>query len=164
MVRVNWCFATTWLVLTYNFGNMEADNVEHLGHHGAVHEGVQGVDVQRGDVVHLEVKSIEEGKLRKKMQRSSLLFGGQNLFGSFKHFLFFTRTILNSSFSSSYPGTIHHILRPTVVQNSQRGKELNKFCPPISSDDLCLFFCIYPSSIIKRDRLKTYLLIIKKNI
>ena len=75
------------MVLTYNFGNMEADNVEHLGHHGAVHEGVQGVDVQRGDVVHLEVKSIEEGKLQKKMQRSSLLFGGQNLFGSFKHFV-----------------------------------------------------------------------------
>ena len=26
-------------------------------------------------------------------------------------------------------------------------KELNKFCPPNRSDDLCLFFCIYPSSM-----------------
>ena len=31
-------------------------------------------------------------------------------------------------------------------QNSQHCEELNTFCPPNSSDDLCLFFCIYPSS------------------
>ena len=30
---------------------------------------------------------------------------------------------------------------------SQRGKELNKFCPPISSEDLCLFFCLYSFSM-----------------
>ena len=27
------------------------------------------------------------------------------------------------------------------------GKELNKFFPPNRSDNLCLFFCIYPSSM-----------------
>ena len=32
---------------------MEADDIEHLGHHGAVHKGVQRVDMQRGNVVHL---------------------------------------------------------------------------------------------------------------
>ena len=26
---------------------------------------------------------------------------------------------------------------------------MNEFCPPNSSDDLCLCFCIYPSSISK---------------
>ena len=36
------------------------------------------------------------------------------------------------------------------VQNSWRGKELNKFCPPKSSDDLCLFFCNYSSSMTER--------------
>ena len=29
----------------------------------------------------------------------------------------------------------------------QCGKELNKFCSPNSSDDLCLLFCLYPSSM-----------------
>ena len=27
------------------------------------------------------------------------------------------------------------------------GKELNKLCPPDSSDDLYIFFCLYPSSM-----------------
>ena len=31
------------------------------------------------------------------------------------------------------------------MQNSWCCKELIKFCLPNSSDDLCLFFCIYPS-------------------
>ena len=33
------------------------------------------------------------------------------------------------------------------LKNSQHGKELNKFCLPNDSDEHCLFFCIYPSSI-----------------
>ena len=53
------------------------------------------------------------------MQRSFLLFGGQNLFNSYC-----TRTILknrmNSSFSSNHPGAIHPILQIVLVQNSQR--------------------------------------------
>ena len=32
-------------------------------------------------------------------------------------------------------------------QNSQRGKELNKFCRPNRCDDLCLCFSLHPSSI-----------------
>ena len=62
-----------------------------------------------------------------------------------------------SSYSSCHPGAIftflpvihgaiHPFLHSILVQNSQRVKELNKFCPPNSSDDLCLFFCINPSS------------------
>ena len=30
-------------------------------------------------------------------------------------------------------------------QNSWRGKELNKICPPNRRDDLCLCFCLHPS-------------------
>ena len=40
---------------------------------------------------------------------------------------------------------LHAMLLIVLVQSSQRGKELNQFCPPSSSDDLCLLFCIYPS-------------------
>ena len=54
--------------------------------------------------------------------------------------------MMNSSFSSNHPGTIHTIRQIVLVQNSQCGKELNQFCPPNSSDVLCLFFCISPSS------------------
>ena len=34
------------------------------------------------------------------------------------------------------------------LQNSQYGKELTITCSPNSSDDLCLSFCIYPSSTV----------------
>ena len=34
------------------------------------------------------------------------------------------------------------------VQNRKRGKELNKFCPPNGSDDLCVVFCINPYSVM----------------
>ena len=52
-----------------------------------------------------------------------------------------------SSFSSCHPGAIHPFLQIILVQISLRGKELNKFRPPNRSYDLCLFFCIYPSSM-----------------
>ena len=55
---------------------------------------------------------------------------------------------MKSSFSSNHPGAIHPIFQFILVQNSWRGKELNTFCPPNSSDDLCLFLLFfYPSSI-----------------
>ena len=44
-------------------------------------------------------------------------------------------------------GRIHPILQIVRVKNSQRGKELNQFCPPNSSNSLCLLFCINPSSM-----------------
>ena len=43
---------------------------------------------------------------------------------------------MNSSFFSYHPGAIHPFLYIILVQNSQRGKELNLFRPPNSSDDL----------------------------
>ena len=49
---------------------------------------------------------------------------------------------MKSSFSSNHPGAIHPILQIVLVQNCQGGKELNKFCPPNSSNDCCLFFYI----------------------
>ena len=49
----------------------------------------------------------------------------------------FNRT--NSSFSSNHPVAV---LKIVLMQNSQLGKEFNKFCPSNSSDDLCLFFWI----------------------
>ena len=35
-----------------------------------------------------------------------------------------------------------------LVQNSLRGKKLKKLCPFSISDDLCLFFCKNPSSMV----------------
>ena len=40
-------------------------------------------------------------------------------------------------------------LSKLLRQNSKRGKELNKFCPPNRRDDLCLAFCFNPSSMPK---------------
>ena len=53
---------------------------------------------------------------------------------------------MNSSFSfkSSRCNSSYSSNRP--VQNSQRDKELNKFCLLNTNDDLCLF--IYPSSMV----------------
>ena len=44
---------------------------------------------------------------------------------------------------------IHPFLQIIRMQNSYRGKELHKFRPPNSSYDLCLLFCINPSSMLK---------------
>ena len=38
-------------------------------------------------------------------------------------------------------------INPILQNRSAVGKELNKFFPPNRSDNLCLFFCIYPSSM-----------------
>ena len=52
------------------------------------------------------------------------------------------KNIMNSSFSSNLHSVVHPVFSIILVQNSQRGKELNKFCPPNSSDDLSLLFCL----------------------
>ena len=57
---------------------------------------------------------------------------------------------LNSSFFSNYPSAIHSFIQNFPMHNSQRGKEFNKLFPPNRSDDLCLFFCPYPSSMPPR--------------
>ena len=58
------------------------------------------------------------------------------------------KKVMNSSYSSFCPHVIHPILKIILVQNSQRGKEMNRFCPPNSCVDLCLLFCLYPSSVL----------------
>ena len=55
--------------------------------------------------------------------------------------------MMNLSFSSDNHGAIHTSLQFILVQNSWYFKELNTFCHPSSSDDLCLIFCIDPSSM-----------------
>ena len=72
--------------------------------------------------------------MQERKQRSSLLFGGQDLFYSMQRLL----ARIKSSYSSN---------RPRAEYSSLGGKELNQFCPPNSSDDLCLLFCLYPSSM-----------------
>ena len=42
---------------------------------------------------------------------------------------------------------IHPIFHIFLVQNRSHGNELNKFCPLNISNDLYLFFCIYPTSL-----------------
>ena len=61
------------------------------------------------------------------------------------------------SFSSNHPGANHPILQIVLVQNSQRGKKMNKLCSRNSSDDLCFFFCIYISSYGSSELLGFYL-------
>ena len=82
------------------------------------------------------------------MQRSSLQFWEQNLFNSLPYYLFCTRKILkkmmNSSFSSNHPGAIYPILQIQCKIDSSARSLINSV-PPNSGDDLCLFFCIYPS-------------------
>ena len=41
-----------------------------------------------------------------------------------------------------------HRRRINAEEKAKRGKEWNKFCPPSSSDDLSLLFCINPSSML----------------
>ena len=55
---------------------------------------------------------------------------------------------IHSSSSFYHPGAIHSFLHTIWVQISQCGKKLNKFCPPNSSDDLCLILCINSSSMV----------------
>ena len=45
--------------------------------------------------------------------------------------------------NSSWRNSSYSSYRPTTKQR----KELNKFCPLNKSDDLCLFFCSYPSTL-----------------
>ena len=51
-------------------------------------------------------------------------------------------------FCWNYPGANHPFLQIVQVKSSYRGKELNKFCPPNGSDDLCFFFFIHPLSML----------------
>ena len=54
---------------------------------------------------------------------------------------------LFATYLSTRPGANQPILRIILVQNSKGGKELKKFFPPKSSDDLCHVFCTNPSSM-----------------
>ena len=95
---------------------------------------------------------IEEESIQKKGQRSSLVFGGQNVFNSLPRLLFFARTILknmmNSSFSLNHPGAIHPIFQIVLVQNSWHGSRqgIEKFLSPKQQRRPLPFFCLYPSS------------------
>ena len=52
------------------------------------------------------------------------------------------------SYSLNRPGAIHPFLYIILFQNSQRGKEFNKFCLSNSWDDLCIA-CLNPSSMVQ---------------
>ena len=93
----------------------------------------------------------EEGFTQKRRLRSSLFFGGQN-YSVPCHASYFApgwyeekdelhqddmKKRINSSHSSNCPG----------AKNS--GKELYKFCPPNSINDLYPFFFIFPSSMLE---------------
>ena len=67
---------------------------------------------------------------------------------------------MNSSFSLYHPGAIYPILHVVLVQKSQRGKDWNTICPPNSSDDVCLFFCINPSSMVSPSMCKWQVLLL----
>ena len=97
---------------------------------------------------------IEEGKIQKKRQRSSPLLGGQNLFNTLTRYICFVLGKLEEKdvriATWWFEEKVELILffKIILVQNIKRGEKLNKFCPTNRSDDLCLFFCIYPSSML----------------
>ena len=57
------------------------------------------------------------------------------------------RMIIHFS-KASIPPSSRYFSKIILVENSKCGKEFNKFRPPNSSDDLCLLFCLYPSSLV----------------
>ena len=60
------------------------------------------------------------------------------------------RMIINFYEASILPSvcsSIHPFLQIILMPNLQCGMEFNVFRPPNSSNDICLLFCIYPSSI-----------------
>ena len=61
--------------------------------------------------------------------------------------LYFTLLLSSISFRSSWCNSSYYSNRPSEKQQARQWIE-NKFCPPNSSDDLCLFFCIWPSSMV----------------
>ena len=115
--------------------------------------------------------TIEKGYIQKRRQRSSLLFGGQNLFNSLPGKLFSSRMIKRKVWIApewyKEKDELHQddtkkrmnctrmlqykekdelpILQIVRVQNNERVKKLNKFWPPNNSDDL--LFCINPFSM-----------------
>ena len=72
-------------------------------------------------------------KRKKTEEKASVLGRGNNLFNSLP------RTILKNRMNSSFSFKSSWCIHP------RQGKELNKFFPTNRSDDLCLFFCLYPS-------------------
>ena len=97
------------------------------------------------------IVTIDEGLRQKKGQRTSLLFGGKYLFNSLPRQLialddFEEQDEFIPLKKSSWCNSSYNSNRP--VQNSQRGKELNTFFPPNRSNNLCLFLCLYPSSLL----------------
>ena len=96
-------------------------------------------------------RGIEDGWRQKRMQRLSLMLRGRKSIHFFVALAilhqedFINR--MNCSRTIWRLGWIHPFLHIIQVQNSLRGKELNQFCPQNSSDDLCLLFSLYPSSM-----------------
>ena len=64
------------------------------------------------------------------------------LLHSFCFVVFIIKDELHTAQDDLKKGCIHPTLQIALLENSWHGKELNKFWPPNSSDDLCLVFCI----------------------
>ena len=99
------------------------------------------------------VVAIEEGYRQKRRQRSLMLLAWGTEFTQFLAALYFLpqgdlKNRMNCTLTIWRIGFIHPFLQIILVQNSLGGKEFNKFFPSNSSDDLCLPFCIYSSSMV----------------
>ena len=80
---------------------------------------------------------------------SSLLFGDR-IFQFLAALAILPRTILKNRMYRYHIRSFFQIILVQFILffisfQLERGKELNDFCPPNRSDDLCRFFCIYPS-------------------
>ena len=98
----------------------------------------------QGHLHRFTIKVLQSHRRRLKteeMQKSSRLFGGAELVQSLPRY--FTAGQIWRI------GWIRPFLQIMLVQNRLRGKEMKQFCPPNSSGDLCLLFCLYPSSMCR---------------
>ena len=88
--------------------------------------------------------------MQKRRQRSLLLFWGKNLVNSLPRQLFclgrFRRIGWIHPFVSNHPGAIH----PIIVQCKTATTARNKFFPTNRTDNICLVFCLYPSSMFPK--------------
>ena len=86
--------------------------------------------------------SIEEGWRQKQRQRSSPLFGFVQYFAVLTDL---PRSIWKKRLNSSYSS------QSTEAKQLARHRN-KKICPPDRRDDLCLCFCLHPSSMLGRKR------------
>ena len=129
------------------------------GVYGRKHLSVKWTDLFQGYMAGKTYLSSEQNYSRRKRRARPIRQAGRIIPGvysrqdlSVKWAELFQGYIVHGRLDLLFQGyTAARIILPIVLmQNSSRGKEWRQFCPPGSSDDLCLL-CINPSSMSESD-------------